>query len=223
VHQQVNFLVHRDRHFRGHDVVFGVLIVRGIDTEKVRVGLVDLVGMDGAELAIRAGVAEIKSKLSRLHLNRHGIAAGGVRYTLAHAFTPNTPKARHSVPTSRKAAITNPAAPPGKLLILSPGLGLENFQMKKASRTARRGTKFPPPHRVACTARRSDAVDGDILWQRPRVHDNGNCRSNCDQHNDRTAKIFAISPAFGRINPAYVGIAAASDCGDSLICATTAI
>ena len=61
-------------------------------------------------------------------------AAGGVKYTLAHAFTPNTPRAKHSVPTRRKAAITNPAAPPGKFLTLSPGLGLENFQMKKASR-----------------------------------------------------------------------------------------
>src|SRR5580658_8494027 len=76
-------------------------------------------------------------------------AAGGVKYTLAHAFTPNTPNARHSVPTSRKAAITSPAAPPGKFLILVPGSGLENFQMKKPSRNCEARNEMPASHMVS--------------------------------------------------------------------------
>src|ERR1700691_1786174 len=76
-------------------------------------------------------------------------ADGGVKYTLAHAFTPNTPNARHSVPTSRKAAITNPAAPPGKFLTLAPGLGLENFQMKKPSRNCEARNEMPASHIVS--------------------------------------------------------------------------
>src|SRR5208282_3739891 len=77
VHQQVDFLVHRDRHFRRHDIVFCVLIVRRVDTEEISISFVDLIGMNGAKLAIRAGIAKIESKLSRLHLNRYGI--GGWR------------------------------------------------------------------------------------------------------------------------------------------------
>src|SRR5260370_30036620 len=57
---------------------------------------------------------------------------GGVRYTLAHAFTPKTPRARTSAPTSSKAAITKALAPPGKLLIFASGARLENIQMKIA-------------------------------------------------------------------------------------------
>ncbi len=37
VHQQVDFVVHRNRHFGGHNVVFGVLVVGQIKTKKVRV------------------------------------------------------------------------------------------------------------------------------------------------------------------------------------------
>src|SRR2546430_8385896 len=59
------------------------------------------------------------------------LAEGGVKYTLAQALTPNTPNARTSVPTRRKAAQTIALAPPGKCLVFSPGRGLENLQMKK--------------------------------------------------------------------------------------------
>src|SRR5216684_9113098 len=60
------------------------------------------------------------------------LADGGVRYTLAQAFTPKTPRARTSAPTNSKAAITKALAPPGKLLIFESGRGFENCQMKRA-------------------------------------------------------------------------------------------
>jgi len=68
----------------------------------------------------------------RLHLNRYGVGCGWSEIHAGPCFYSKHTNAKHSVPTSRKAAITNPLAPPGKVLILSPGLGLENFQMKKA-------------------------------------------------------------------------------------------
>ena len=73
VHQQVDLPVHRDGHLSGHNVVFGILVVCGVEAEEVRVGLTDLVRVQRPERSVRAGVAEIKSKLSRLHLNRHRI------------------------------------------------------------------------------------------------------------------------------------------------------
>src|SRR5260370_42030745 len=60
-------------------------------------------------------------------------ADGGVKYTVAHAFTPKTPKARTSAPTRTRAAITKPLAPPGKVLIFPSERELENFQMRMAN------------------------------------------------------------------------------------------
>ena len=79
MHEQVDLAVHGNRHLRGYDVVLGILIVRSIEAEEIRVGLADLVGVNWAELSIRAGIAEIKCELSRLHLDGQRFAAGGVK------------------------------------------------------------------------------------------------------------------------------------------------
>src|ERR1035438_7069284 len=70
-------------------------------------------------------------------------AEGGAKYTFAQALTPKTPSARTSVPTNRTAAHTIALAPPGKFLILSPGLGLENFQMKNARMNCEARNEIP--------------------------------------------------------------------------------
>ena len=96
-----------------HDVIFGIRIMVHVQTEEVLAGLADHVGVNGAELSVRAGIAEIKGELSGLDLDRHGVRWGGVKYTFAQAFTPKTPSARTSAPTSRTAAHTMALAPPG--------------------------------------------------------------------------------------------------------------
>src|SRR5260370_4195855 len=60
---------------------------------------------------------------------------GGVRYTSAHAFTPKTPRARTSTPTTRRAAITKALGPPGKLLSFVSATRFENCQTKNANRS----------------------------------------------------------------------------------------
>ena len=35
MHEQMNFLIHRDRHLGGHDIVFGILVVRGVETKEI--------------------------------------------------------------------------------------------------------------------------------------------------------------------------------------------
>ena len=70
MHQQMNIAVHWNRHFSGHNVIFGILIVGLIKTKKVFVGLVNHRGMERTELPVRAGIAEVKRKLPGLHLNR---------------------------------------------------------------------------------------------------------------------------------------------------------
>ena len=70
MHQQMDLAVHRNGHLSGHDIIFGILIVGGVEAKEVRVGLTDLVGVQRAERSVGAGIAEIKCELSRLHLDR---------------------------------------------------------------------------------------------------------------------------------------------------------
>src|SRR5271155_301949 len=76
MHEQVDLAVHRDCHLSGDDVVFGILVVRGVETKKVRVRFTDLVGVKRTEGSVGTGVAKIKCKLPRLDLNRHRIGRG---------------------------------------------------------------------------------------------------------------------------------------------------
>src|ERR1700722_2649836 len=76
VHQQMDFTVHGNGHLCGYDVIFGILIVSGIDTEEVCRGFINLVPVYRAELTVRTGIAKVKRKLSRLHLDRYRVRGG---------------------------------------------------------------------------------------------------------------------------------------------------
>ena len=65
----MNFPVHRNCHLSGYDVVFRILVMRGVKTIEIASSIVDLIGVDGAELPIRARIAEVKGKLLCLHLD----------------------------------------------------------------------------------------------------------------------------------------------------------
>src|SRR5579872_1882038 len=73
VHQQVDLVVHGDRHFCGDDVIFGVGIVIGIDTEEILVGFAHHLGMNRGERSIWSGITEVERELSGLDLDRDGI------------------------------------------------------------------------------------------------------------------------------------------------------
>src|SRR5580704_11831146 len=76
MHEQMNFAIHRNRHLRGYDVVFGILVVRGIKSEEVCVGLADLLRVKRPKLSIRPRISEVKRKLPGLHLNRQRVRRG---------------------------------------------------------------------------------------------------------------------------------------------------
>src|SRR5580693_1920679 len=76
VHQQMNFTIHRDSKFGCDDVVFGILIVSGIESKEILVRLIDLVGVEGTEFSVGTGIAEIESELARLHLDRNRVGGG---------------------------------------------------------------------------------------------------------------------------------------------------
>src|SRR5580693_4546603 len=76
MHEQMDLAVYRDGHLSGDDVVFGILVVGSIEPEEIRVSLTDLVGVNWAEGSVRAGIAEIKCELPRLHLDRQRVGSG---------------------------------------------------------------------------------------------------------------------------------------------------
>src|ERR1700680_4445023 len=69
----MDFLVHRDRHFSGNDVVLGICVMVGIETIEILRALIEQLGVNGAEGSVRTRVAEIKRKLPGLNLNWHGV------------------------------------------------------------------------------------------------------------------------------------------------------
>src|SRR4029077_4599684 len=76
VHEQMHFLVHRDGHLGGDDVVSRLNIVFLVEAEEFLRTFVDPLRMKRAKLSIRTGVTKIESELPGLNLNRHRIRRG---------------------------------------------------------------------------------------------------------------------------------------------------
>src|SRR5271166_956860 len=86
VHEQMDFLVYRNRHLGGHDVVPGIGIVLGIETKEVLRALINELRVKGAERSIRTGVAKIESELARLDLYRHSAGRWRVEVDIRPRF-----------------------------------------------------------------------------------------------------------------------------------------
>src|SRR5258705_9695182 len=75
MHQQVDLTIDGNRQFAADNVVTGLHVGGGIESEEVGVAFVNLVRMQTAELAVGAGIAKIESELPglRLDLQRIGV------------------------------------------------------------------------------------------------------------------------------------------------------
>src|ERR1700694_4438514 len=78
VHHQMNLFVHRDDELAGLDVVARRNVVLRIKSEEIRVALINLLGMDYAELPIGSGISEVKRELPGLNLNGQRIRRSGL-------------------------------------------------------------------------------------------------------------------------------------------------
>src|SRR5262249_34977814 len=76
MHQQMNLLIDRYSHFRGHNVIFRIWIVVDIETKNILISLVNFVRMKRPKLPVRPWISKIKRKLSGLYLNRERVRAG---------------------------------------------------------------------------------------------------------------------------------------------------
>jgi len=81
------------------------------------------------------------------------------------------------VPTKRNAAITKPAAPPGKLLTLSPGLKTENDLRGQEGNAGLE-------HGVGELLIDEMAVGRDVLRKIPGMHHDWNRRTDCDYYDN---------------------------------------
>ena len=72
----MNFFVDGYAHLCSDDVVLRVFIGVHIQAKNVLIGFVDLIGMQRPKLPIGSGIAEVKSELAGLNLNRKRIGCG---------------------------------------------------------------------------------------------------------------------------------------------------
>src|ERR1700704_2744851 len=74
MHEQMNFLVRGYRHLSGHNVVFGIRIVFGIETKEILRSFIDEFRVKWAELSVRTGITKVERKLPSLDLDGHGVS-----------------------------------------------------------------------------------------------------------------------------------------------------
>src|SRR5438445_5603128 len=74
MHEQMDFLVHGNSHLSGHNVIFGIRIMFGIETKEILRSLTNELRVKGAERSIRTGIAEVERELSGLDLDGHGVS-----------------------------------------------------------------------------------------------------------------------------------------------------
>src|SRR5207248_11623244 len=72
----MNFFVDGNAHLCSDDVILRVFIGVHIQAKNVLIGFVDLIGMQRPKLPIGSGIAEVKSELAGLNLNRKRIGSG---------------------------------------------------------------------------------------------------------------------------------------------------
>ncbi len=76
VQREPDRLIHRNGERTHYDVIPRWDVIRGVEAEVVAAAVVDLVGMDAAEDAVGARIAEIKRELLRLYVDFQGIRIG---------------------------------------------------------------------------------------------------------------------------------------------------
>src|SRR5258707_7721866 len=76
VHEQMDFLIHRNGHLGGDDVVSRLNIVFLVEAEEFLRTFVDLLRVKRAQLSIWTWGKEIENKLPGLNLDRHSVRRG---------------------------------------------------------------------------------------------------------------------------------------------------
>src|ERR1700733_7320827 len=84
----MDFFVYWNGELGGDNIVARLDVIGGIQTKKVGVAFIDLVGVYRTELSIRAGVAEVKRKLTGLHLNLQIVGLGSSKINTGPRLLP---------------------------------------------------------------------------------------------------------------------------------------
>src|SRR5258707_10240000 len=86
VHQQLDFAIYWDDKLRGYDVITGLYVVCGIETEEIGIAFIDFIRMQRTKFCINARIAEIEGELAGLGLNLHGIRLGWSEINVSPSF-----------------------------------------------------------------------------------------------------------------------------------------
>jgi len=143
-----------------------------------------------------------------------------VKYTLAHAFTPNTPNAKTLGAHQQEGGDHQSLSATGESLNFVTGLGvgkLPDEESKEQLRGQERKTGFG--HRIGILLIDQVTVDRDVLRHGPHVHHDGNRRGNCD-HYDGHREYLRHIPRLWPVESGLLSNRRRVNCGDSLIYTT---
>src|ERR1700736_1452781 len=84
----MNFAIYWNGQLGSDNIVAGFDVIGGIQAEKVRVAFIYLVRGQRTELAVRAGVTEVKRKLAGLHLNLQIVGLGSGKINAGPCLLP---------------------------------------------------------------------------------------------------------------------------------------
>src|SRR6202521_1293047 len=116
----MNFLVYGNRHLRGHNVVSGLGIMRGVETKEILRSFIDELGVIGTELSIGTWVTEIESELSGLDLDRHGVSRWSGEIYVRPCFHSKDSERQHFRAYEQQGADHQGLGAAGKILGLCP-------------------------------------------------------------------------------------------------------
>src|ERR1700691_3826686 len=120
----MNFPVHGNSHFSGHDVVLRVGVMVGINAEKVLVGFAEHLRVNRTESSVWAGVTEIKGKLSSLDLDGEGIRGRGWEINVGPSLDSEDTQRQNLGSHQKKCTPDHGLRTAGKILHFVAGFGV---------------------------------------------------------------------------------------------------
>src|SRR5271157_107306 len=213
VHHQPDFLVHRNGHLGGHDVISGIWIAVGIKAKEVLVGLADLVGVQRAELSVGPGIAEIEGELSGLDLNGQGVSTGRREVDIAPGFYSENSQGKHFDADKYNRGRHQPGCAAGKILrfLAWPAAGESPDEPRQQDlRGEERNSGLP--HGFGHLVVNGLTVGRDILHRMPGIANDGNRGKDRDYENgDRKEFCHDASPSVAASVPYFLSNAAAEN------------
>src|SRR5882762_2551899 len=134
VHQQLDFAIYWDDKLRGYDVITGLYVVCGIETEEIGISFIDFIRMQRTKFCINARIAEIERELAGLSLNLHGIRLRRSEINVSPSFLSKNAEGENLRTNQNERSGHHQRGAPGNVPDLGPGFALRESPHEKGQK-----------------------------------------------------------------------------------------